>query len=120
MNTRFKKNAKIFDIGITAGAGMVSVAVMLYGVAHFGYRLSGDDMDVFLQPTGHPAVQLLVLRFRGHNGVVARHPLCAAAGLLCAAPVVSHAVSVVALHAHLLLCPKELAELCGPSASSTC
>ena len=36
MNTRFKKNAKIFDIGITAVAGMVSVAVMLYGVAHFG------------------------------------------------------------------------------------
>jgi hypothetical protein len=36
MQTRFKKNAKVFDIGITAVAGMLSVAVMLYGIAHFG------------------------------------------------------------------------------------
>ncbi len=36
MKTRFKKNAKVFDIVITAVAGMVSVGVMLYGVAHFG------------------------------------------------------------------------------------
>ena len=36
MQTRFKKGAKIFDIGITAVAGMLSVAVMLYGVFHFG------------------------------------------------------------------------------------
>ena len=35
MKTRFSKNAKIFDIGITAVAGMLSVGVMLYGVAHF-------------------------------------------------------------------------------------
>ena len=36
MQTRFKKGAKIFDIVITAVAGMVSVGVMLYGIAHFG------------------------------------------------------------------------------------
>ena len=36
MQTRFKKNAKIFDIVITAVAGMVSVGVMLYGVFYFG------------------------------------------------------------------------------------
>jgi hypothetical protein len=36
MKTRFKKNAKIFDIGITAVAGMVSVGMMLYGVFYFG------------------------------------------------------------------------------------
>ena len=36
MQTRFKKGAKIFDIVITAVAGMVSVGVMLYGVSHFG------------------------------------------------------------------------------------
>ena len=36
MQTRFKTGAKIFDIGITAVAGMVSVGVMLYGIAHFG------------------------------------------------------------------------------------
>ena len=36
MQTRFKKGAKIFDIGITAVAGMLSVGIMLYGVYHFG------------------------------------------------------------------------------------
>ena len=36
MQTRFKKNAKIFDIVITAVAGMLSVGVMLYGVFYFG------------------------------------------------------------------------------------
>jgi hypothetical protein len=38
MKPRFNKKAKIFDIGITAVAGMVSVGVMLYGVAHFGLK----------------------------------------------------------------------------------
>ena len=38
MQTRFKKNAKIFDIGITAVAGVLSVGIMLYAVAHFGLR----------------------------------------------------------------------------------
>ncbi len=36
MQTRFKKKAKVFDIGITAVAGMLSVGVMLYGVFYFG------------------------------------------------------------------------------------
>lgn len=36
MQTRFKKNAKIFDIVITAVAAMFSVGIMLYGVSHFG------------------------------------------------------------------------------------
>ena len=36
MQTRFKKNAKIFYIVITAVAGMLSVGVMLYGVFYFG------------------------------------------------------------------------------------
>ena len=36
MKTRFKKGAKIFDIVITAVAGMMSVCMMLYGVFHFG------------------------------------------------------------------------------------
>ena len=36
MQTRFKKGAKIFDIVITAVAGMASVGVMLYGVFYFG------------------------------------------------------------------------------------
>jgi hypothetical protein len=38
MQTRFKKNAKVFDIGITAVAGAVSVCVMLYGVFHYGLK----------------------------------------------------------------------------------
>ena len=36
MQTRFKKKAKLFDIGITAVTGMLSVGMMLYGVYHFG------------------------------------------------------------------------------------
>jgi hypothetical protein len=36
MQTRFKKGAKIFDIVITAVAGMLSVGMMLYGVFYFG------------------------------------------------------------------------------------
>jgi len=36
MKTRFKKGAKIFDIMITAVAGMFSVGMMLYGVFYFG------------------------------------------------------------------------------------
>jgi len=35
METRFK-NAKVFDIVITAAAGTLSVAIMLFGIAHFG------------------------------------------------------------------------------------
>lgn len=36
MKTRFKKNAKIFDIVITAVGGTLSVGVMLYAAFHFG------------------------------------------------------------------------------------
>ena len=36
MKTRFKNNAKVFDIVITAVAGMFSVGMMLYGVFYFG------------------------------------------------------------------------------------
>ena len=36
MQTRFKKGAKVFDIVITAVAGMFSVGMMLYGIGHFG------------------------------------------------------------------------------------
>ena len=68
MQTRFKKGAKIFDIVITAVAGMFSVGVMLYGVGHFGleggvartgfehvlHSLSGNDLDVFLQLPHYP------------------------------------------------------------------
>lgn len=36
MQTRFKNNAKIFDIVITSVAAMLSVGIMLYGVSHFG------------------------------------------------------------------------------------
>ena len=44
MQTRFKKNAKIFDIGITAVAAMVSVGVMLYAVAHFGLKEAWPEL----------------------------------------------------------------------------
>ena len=41
---RFKKKAKIFDIAITAVAGMVSVGVMLYAVFHFGVREAWPEL----------------------------------------------------------------------------
>ena len=44
MQTRFKKGAKVFDIGITAVAGMLSVAVMLYGIGHFGLREAWPEL----------------------------------------------------------------------------
>jgi len=44
MKTRFNKNAKIFDIGITAVAGMVSVGIMLYGVGHFGLKEAWPEL----------------------------------------------------------------------------
>ena len=49
MQTRFKKNAKIFDIGITAVASMVSVGVMLYAISHFGLQEAWPELvlDLF-------------------------------------------------------------------------
>ena len=44
MKTRFKKNAKIFDIVITALAGLVSVGIMLYGVGHFGLKKTWPEL----------------------------------------------------------------------------
>ena len=36
MKTRFSKRAKVFDIGITAVAALLSVGIMIFGVFHFG------------------------------------------------------------------------------------
>ena len=36
METRYKNKSKVFDVTITAVAGMLSVVIMLYGVIHFG------------------------------------------------------------------------------------
>jgi hypothetical protein len=46
MQTRFKKGAKIFDIAITAVAGMVSVGLMLYGVGHFGLQEAWPELVI--------------------------------------------------------------------------
>jgi hypothetical protein len=44
MQTRFKKGTKVFDIAITAVAGMFSVGIMLYGVYHFGLREAWPEL----------------------------------------------------------------------------
>ena len=44
MQTRFKKIGKVFDIGITAVAAVLSVGVMLFGVFHFGLRESWPEL----------------------------------------------------------------------------
>ena len=46
MQTRFKKGTKIFDIVITAVAAMLSVAIMLYGVAHFGLQEAWPELVI--------------------------------------------------------------------------
>ena len=44
MQTRFKKKGKVFDIGITAVAAVLSVGVMLFGIFHFGLRESWPEL----------------------------------------------------------------------------
>lgn len=44
MQTRFKKNAKIFDIGLTSVAAVVSVGIMLFGVFHFGLQNTWPEL----------------------------------------------------------------------------
>ena len=54
METRFTKTAKIFDIAITAIAGMLSVGVMLYAIGHFGLKESWPELvlngDILFPP----------------------------------------------------------------------
>ena len=44
MQTRFKKIGKVFDIGITVVAAVLSVGVMLFGIFHFGLRESWPEL----------------------------------------------------------------------------
>ena len=44
METRFRKKAKVFDIGITAIAAVLSVGVMLYGVFYFGLEEAWPEL----------------------------------------------------------------------------
>ena len=44
MQTRFKTGTKLFDIGITSVAGLVSVGVMLYGIVHYGLEETWPEL----------------------------------------------------------------------------
>ncbi|MBQ7471188.1 MAG: hypothetical protein IJS97_02020 [Prevotella sp.] len=44
MRSRFKKNAKVFDIVITAVGGTLSVGVILYAIFHFGLAESWPEL----------------------------------------------------------------------------
>ena len=48
MQTRFNKNAKVFDIVITAVAAMFSVGMMIYGVFHFGLAEAWPELVINL------------------------------------------------------------------------
>ena len=48
MQTRLKKTAKVFDIGITFVAGVVSVGIMLYGVLHYGLEDTWPELALNL------------------------------------------------------------------------
>jgi len=41
---RFKTKGKIFDVAITAVAGMLSVCVMIYAICHFGLKESWPEL----------------------------------------------------------------------------
>ena len=126
MQTRFKKNAKIFDIVITAVAGMFSVGIMLYGVLHFGLRQAWPELvlNIFYIAC-LVMIWMYFFNYRittqqfnywcslsAGTTVVLRDILFPPAlGVLLAAPDVSHPLRAAALHAHLLLCTEELAEL---------
>ena len=44
METRFKKKAKIFDIGIAAVAAILSVGMMLFGVFFYGLKETWPEL----------------------------------------------------------------------------
>ncbi len=44
MNLRFNNKLKLMDVGITGVAGVLSVGVMLYGVAHFGLEIAWPEL----------------------------------------------------------------------------
>ena len=44
MQTRFKKNAKVADIMVTAIGGTLSVGMMLYGIYYFGFRETWPEL----------------------------------------------------------------------------
>lgn len=44
METRFKKKSQIFDIVVTGIGAVLSVGIMLYGVAHFGLSDSWNEL----------------------------------------------------------------------------
>ena len=44
METRFKKKAKIFDIGVAAVAAILSVGMMLYGVFFYGLEETWPEL----------------------------------------------------------------------------
>ena len=116
MQTRFKKNAKVFDIVITAAGGTLSVGVMLYAVFHFGLRESWNEL--VLNMFYIACIAMIWMYFFNSRHITtqqfnywcsvsvgARHPLSAAIGPLCTPPVVPLPCGATALHAHILLCP---------------
>lgn len=44
MEVRFKKKANVIDVAVTALAGMVSVGIMIYAIAHFGLKESWPEL----------------------------------------------------------------------------
>ena len=54
METRFKKKAKIFDIGVAAVAAILSVGMMLFGVFFYGLEETWPELVLNLcSTTGH-------------------------------------------------------------------
>ena len=118
LQTRFKKNAKVFDIVITSVGGTLSVGIMLYAVMHFGLAEAWPELVLNLFYIACLTMIWMYFfnrldshRFNYCHGSVARHSLCAAAGFLCTPCHVSYPLGGVTLHAYLFLCAQKLEEL---------
>ena len=125
METRFKKKAKIFDIGVAAVAVILSVGMMLYGVFFYGLKVTWPELVLNLfyiaclvmmglyffnrldtQRFNYwAAVQLLVIGVRGCDDPVARHSLPTSLGLSLDSSDVLHPLGAAPHDAHLFLCP---------------
>lgn len=118
MQTRFSKKAKVFDIGVTAVAAVLSVGIMLFGVFHFGLGEAWPELILNLFYIACLAMmwmyffnspRITTQQFNywssvcGYDGFAARHSFRATVGLLLAPLSLFHALRSAHPHAHFFL-----------------
>lgn len=119
MKTRFSKRAKVFDIGVTAVAALLSVGIMLFGVFHYGLSNTWPELVLNLFYIACLVmmwmyffdIRITTQQFNywssvcvGYHDPAARHSLCAAVDLQLPPSGLFHALHPAPPHAHLFLC----------------